>query len=286
MLKQEVAEELALIKMDRFSRMKKIDIKDYVNDSHGNDEAQTRTIVRNVLQYSCTMEHVRELSLEDSNLVSIGPGLLTGCVLKLHTLNLRYCQLDKDDLLALVSNIHCSNNLKNINLSCMDLSCLPPHMLQVTAEVLEELSLNNSSLSVDQCKSIIIGVRNNPLMTSLGMGGQENLKHLPTEMMLDMITPKMKCLELNGTNLTPKQMEVIFQQISKLPVMSKLDLTRNILTEVDKDILAEALSNVEELGRDGVVALLGQIFKKQNTKRVNLYEVNLLMLTNPYLVRL
>ena len=119
-------------------------------------------------------------------------------------------------------------------------------------------------------------------MTSLGMGGQENLKHLPTEMMLDMITPKMKCLELNGTNLTPKQMEVIFQQISKLPVMSKLDLTRNILTEVDKDILAEALSNVEELGvmqtelgNDQVDSLLGQIFKKQNTKEVNLYEANL-----------
>ena len=72
LLKQEVGEELAMIKMDRPSRMKKIYIKDYVNDSLGNDEAQTRTIVRNVLQYSCAMEHVRELSLEDSNLVNIG----------------------------------------------------------------------------------------------------------------------------------------------------------------------------------------------------------------------
>jgi len=282
LLKQDLEEELALIKMDRFSRMKKIDIKDYVNDSDGNDEAQTRTIVRNILQYSCAMDHVRELSLEDSNLVNIGPGLLAGCVLKLHTLNLRYCQLGKDDLLDLVSNIHRANNLKSINLSCMDLSCLPPHMLQAAAEVLEELSLNNSSLSVEQCKSIIIGVRNNPLLTSLGLGGQENLKHLPTEMMLDMVTPKMKCLELNGTNLTPNQMEVIFQQICKLPVMTKLDLTRNMLTEVDNNILAEALSNVEELGlmqtelgKEQVDSLLGQILKKQNTKEVNLYEVNL-----------
>ena len=68
MLKQEVGEELAMIKMDRPSRMKKIYIKDYVDDSLGNDEAQTRTIVRNVLQYSCAIEHVRELS----NLVNIG----------------------------------------------------------------------------------------------------------------------------------------------------------------------------------------------------------------------
>ena len=72
LLEQEVGEELAMIKMDRPSRMKKIYIMDYVNDSLGNDEAQTRTIVRNVLQYSCAMEHVRELSLEDSNLVNIG----------------------------------------------------------------------------------------------------------------------------------------------------------------------------------------------------------------------
>ena len=66
--RQEVEEELAMIKMDRPSRMKKIYIKDYVDDSLGNDEAQTRTIVRNVLQYSCAIEHVRELS----NLVNIG----------------------------------------------------------------------------------------------------------------------------------------------------------------------------------------------------------------------
>jgi hypothetical protein len=82
-------------------------------------------------------------------------------------------------------------------------------MLQAAAEVVEELSLNNSSLSVEQCKTIISDVRKNNLMKSLGMGGQENLKHLPKEMMLDMIAPKMKCLELNGTNLTPKQMETI-----------------------------------------------------------------------------
>jgi hypothetical protein len=121
LLEQEVGEEMAMIKMDRPIRMKKIYIKDYVDDSLGNDEAQTRTIVRNVLQYSCAIEHVRELS----NLVNIGL-LLTGCVLKLHTLNLRYCQLDKDDLLAHVSTIHSLDTLKKINLSCMDLSCLPP----------------------------------------------------------------------------------------------------------------------------------------------------------------
>ena len=46
--------------------------------------------------------------------------MLTGCVLKLHTLNLRYCQLDKDDLLAHVSTIHSLDTLKKINLSCMD----------------------------------------------------------------------------------------------------------------------------------------------------------------------
>ena len=43
LLEQEVGEELAMIKMDRPSRMKKIYIKDYVDDSLGNDEAQTRT---------------------------------------------------------------------------------------------------------------------------------------------------------------------------------------------------------------------------------------------------
>ena len=81
-----------------------------------------------------------------------------------------------------------------------------------------------------------------------------------------MITPSMKCLYLGGTNLSTKQMEAIFKQISKLPRMRKLDLTRNILTGVDKNILAKALANVEDLGlmqtelsKDQVDALLEQI---------------------------
>ena len=110
-------------------------------------------------------------------------------------------------------------------------------MLKAPAEVVDELSLNNSSLGVKQCKSIISGVRKNNLMKSLGMGGQENLKYLPKEMMLDMITPKMKCLQLNGTNFPPKRMETIFQQISKLPVITKLNLTRNILKLTDTFLL-------------------------------------------------
>jgi hypothetical protein len=85
-------------------------------------------------------------------------------------------------------------------------------MLQAAAEVVEELSLNNSSLSVEQCKSIISGVRKNNLMKSLGMGGQENLKYLPKEMMLDMITPKMKCLQLNRTTFTQSRWKQFFSK--------------------------------------------------------------------------
>ena len=51
--------------------------------------------------------------------------------------------------------------------------------------------------------------------------------------------------------------------------------------EIGQYILAEAFSNVEELGlmqtelgRDQVVAPLGQIFKRQNTKEVNLSNVD------------
>ena len=64
--------------------------------------------------------------------------------------------------------------------------------------------------------------------------------------------------------------------------MSKVDLTRNILTGVDKSILVKALANVEDLGlmqtelsKDQIDALLEQIVIKKNTKEVNLYEVNL-----------
>ena len=248
-----------------------------MNDSLSNAEYQAQCILHSLVQYSCAVEHVEELSLEDADLLNIETDLLAACVAKLERLNLRYCKVRREDILAIVSTIPSSPNMKSINLSCMDLSCLSPHLLKEAAASLEELSLNYSNLSTEQCEGVVSGVRDSFLATSLGLGGQENLKHLPRELLLEMITPNMKCLDLGGTNLTTEQMETIFEQISKLPSMSKLDLTRNILTGVDKSILATALANVEDLGlmqtelsKDQVDALLEQIVIKKSTKEVNL----------------
>ena len=281
--KFDVDDELAAIKMARFNSKQKIDFKDYIDDSVvDSEEAQVRNISRNILKYCCLKEHVRELSLEGANLMNMGTSLLRDCILKLETINFRYCKIAKDDLKTILSTIPRSQQLKSINLSSMDFSYIPPHMLQEAAQSLEKLHLNDTFLSIEQCKSLLNGIKDNPLLTSLGLGGQPSLKELPREMMMNMITQNLKCLELNVTNLEPQQMETIFKQISKLPTMTKLDLSRNVLTEVDKDILAEALSNIEDIGlmqtelsKDQVDALLGQILKKQKTKEANLYEMNL-----------
>ena len=281
--KFDVDDELAVIKMDRLNHKQKIDIKDYyVDDTWNNDENQARNISRNILKYCRLKEHVRELSMEEANLKNIGTNLLSDCILKLETINFRYCKMDQEDLLAILSTIPRSRQLKSINLSCIVLDQIPPHMLEEATKSLEKLHLNHSSLTLEQCKSLVNGIKDNNLLTSLGLGGQQCLKYLRREVIMGMITQNLKCLELNGTNLKPNQMETILQEISKLPTMTKLDLTRNVLTKVDKDILAEALSNVEDIGlmqtelsKDQVDALLTKILKKQKTKEVNLYEVNL-----------
>ena len=242
-----VEEEMASIKMDRLHNINRIDIKDYVNDSLDLDEAQERVIFMNVLHYCIAMEHVSELSMESSNLVNIGPNLLSECIFKLTSLNLRYCQVDKDDLIAILTKIPFTQNLKSIDLSSMDLSQVPPAMLKEAAESLQQLHLNYSSLSIEQCMNLLTGAKHNPYITSLGLGGLQNMKHLPGELMRNMIAPNMRCLELSGINLKSKQMECILLQISLIPTMAKLDLTGNVLIGVNKDILAEALSNVEEL---------------------------------------
>ena len=93
--KFDVDDELAVIKMDRLNHKQKIDIKDYyVDDTWNNDENQARNISRNVLKYCRLKEHVRELSMEEANLKNIGTNLLSDCILKLETINFRYCKMD------------------------------------------------------------------------------------------------------------------------------------------------------------------------------------------------
>ena len=131
-----------MINMDRFSRKKRIDIEDYINDSLGNSEYHTRCIILSLVQYSCTVEHVKELSMEGADLLNIETSLLAACVAKLERVNLRYCKVSREDILVIFSTIPSSTNMKSINLSCMDLSCLPPHVLKASSASLEELSLN------------------------------------------------------------------------------------------------------------------------------------------------
>ena len=159
LVSRDVEQELAMIKMDRFSRKKRLDIKDYINDSLSNAEYQAQCILHSLVQYSCTVEHVEELSLEDADLLNIETSLLAACVDKLERLNLRYCKVRREDILAIVSTIPSSTNMKSINLSCMDLSCLSPHLLKEAAASLEELSLNYSNLSTEQCEGVVSGVR-------------------------------------------------------------------------------------------------------------------------------
>ena len=86
-------------------------------------------------------------------------------------------------------------------------------------------------------------------MKSLGMGGQENLKYLPKEIMFDMITPKMK-----WNKFYPKADGNNFSANLQTTSNNQVELDKKHF-EVDRYILAEALSNDEELGRDGVVAV-------------------------------
>lgn len=213
----DMVENINTIKMDRLHNVSLIDIKDYVNDSLDLDEAQERVIYRNVLQYCRTMEHVDELSMESANLVNIGTNLITECIMKLRSLNLRYCQIAPDDLVKILSTIPLSQNLKSIDLSSMDFSSVPPYMLREAARRLDHLYLNHSTLTVEKCMKLLDGVKSNPQMKSLGLGGQQNLKHLPIKMLKNMITPNMRSLELSEINLKPEQLKSILQKMSMIP---------------------------------------------------------------------
>ena len=196
-------------------------------------EVQKQNIILNIFKYCCSKEHVQEIVMEEANLSNVGANLLIGSILKLKTVNFKYSKIAKNDLLLIFSMIPYSQSLKSINFSSMDFSNIPPRMLHEASKYLEKLHLNHSRLDVEQCKGLIEGLKSNLQMTSLGLGGQQCLKQLPKEMLTNMITQNMKCLDSREANLNPSQLETILKLISKLPTMSSLYLKRSIFTEVD-----------------------------------------------------
>ena len=274
--------ELSTIKMERFKFKQKINIKDYIEDSSEMEESQKQTISRNLLTYCCSKDHVEELSLHNTNLSHIGVNLLEKCILRLKTVNLSNSSINQNELTTILSTIPYSSTLKSIDFSYMSFSNISPRILQEAVKHVEYFHVNQSNLTPEQCENIVQGLESNPNISSLGLASQHNMRLLPNEALVKLISQNLKILNLNEMMFNTSQIGIVLHKISEVKTLIELDIKGWNFSEVDTTLVAATLSDIEKLrlmevefGPGQGDALLKHINYKQKTKEINLYGVNL-----------
>ena len=274
--------ELVLMKMGRFKFKRKIDIKDYIDDSSEMEESQKQTITRNLLTYCCANDHVEELSLQSTNFSNIGMTLLENCIMKLKKIDFRHSSINQNELTTILHMIPNSEAMQSINLSYVSFSNISPIIIEEAVKSLEKFSVNHSHLSEEQCVYLSRGLKSNSRLKYLDLGAQQNIGLLPGESLKSLISQNLKRLVLSEVIFSPSQLEIILQEVARVPSLVELDMKQNNFSRVDKCLVVGTLSKMEDLmliesefGPGQLEALFKHILYKQKTKSINFYGTNL-----------
>ena len=132
---------------------------------------QCSTILRTIIRCS----NILDLNLGGVNLSQVKSSLLGESVLTLEKINLRNCDLSKQQCTRIFSEITRSDKLVELNLSENDLSEQQATLLSSAAIRLHTVDLSNCWLSMEQCSALLLASMKETRLRDIKLGGNELL---------------------------------------------------------------------------------------------------------------
>ena len=118
---------------------------------------------------------LKSLDISWNNLSSVKPGLLTGAVKVLETLNVEGAQLTTQQLETILTAIIEDSQLKYLFISWNNLSSVEPGLLTGAVKVLEILTVRYGQLTTKQLETILAAIGKDSKLNSLDISGN-NMK--------------------------------------------------------------------------------------------------------------
>jgi len=209
---------------------------------------QVRNMSEELLQAVVRHPGLREMAILYTDLSSVNPHvpqLLAQAVNQMEEANLYISQLTPQQVTAICTAMAEGSKLKTLNLSCTNLSSVDADILARAVTRLEEVWLGCNELTPHQVEAIFAALSTSSQLKTLDLGGN-NLSAVDAKILAQPVT-QLEEVNLYKTQLTPEQVTAICTAIAGDSQLKTLELTGSDLSRVDAEILAKAITKLEEV---------------------------------------
>jgi len=194
----------------------------------------------------CSNNQFKTVSISDNNLSSVKPRLLQGTIINLETLNVENTNLTPKQTETIFTSVsEGGSTLQHLNISYNNLSRLSVVLSARAVSRLATLDVSYTALTPDQAVTILTAVSEGYTLTKLYLGGND--LSLVEPVLLAHVVTKLESLDVRHTDLITKQVETVLGAICQGSRMRNLDISGNVLSGVDPEIVARAVSRLESV---------------------------------------
>ena len=187
-----------------------------------------------------------ELDISDNDLSGVDPELLAKAVNNLTTLYIENTNLTLQQTEAILTAVSEGSKMIKLNIVENNMSGVDPGLLAKAVANLETLDIGSTELTQQQATAILSGISKGTKLTKLNIS-LNNLSGVDSELLAKAVA-NLETLDIGSTELTePIISTTILSGVSKGSEVTKLNMSWNNLSGVDRGLLAKAITNLESL---------------------------------------
>ena len=210
--------------------------------SGGND----KQAIISVLNVICSRGYKGTvLDMSENDMFDIDPELLAKVVTKLQKLEINCTELTLQQAAAIFTAVSEESTMIELDISDNDLSGIDPELLAKAVNNLTTLYIENTNLTLQQTEAILTAVSEGSKMIKLNIV-ENNMSGVDPGLLAKAVA-NLETLDIGSTELTEQQATTILSGVSKGSEVTKLNMSWNNLSGVDRGLLAKAVTNLESL---------------------------------------
>ena len=186
-----------------------------------------------------------ELDISDNDLSGVDPELLAKAVNNLTTLYIENTNLTLQQTEAILTAVSEGSKMIKLNIVENNMSGVDPGLLAKAVANLETLDIGRTELTQQQATAILSGISKGTKLTKLNIS-LNNLSGVDSELLAKAVA-NLETLDIGSTERTECGATKILSGVSKGSEVTKLNMSWNNLSGVDRGLLAKAVTNLESL---------------------------------------
>jgi len=243
-----------LVDLDKILGMQRFSSISSISCLHGELDCSHMDMIRDT--------SINQLEFNGCDLTKVWPEVFAGLINKMESVSVSLkvgTNLSVAQKIQMFSLMTQSTNLTELELLFIDLSEVSVSMFVMAITSLQRISLKGNNLTLEQKGKLFQAMRSSSYLKHLKMM-KNDLNSVGYEDLAKAVN-KLEIVEILHCRLYPPQIVAIFEEMAKETSIKDLNLKFNILSSVNPDVLAKALSKIESVNIAGCRLKTGQVCK-------------------------